>query len=445
MRLISLSTLTLTIIMLSCDTPGNVDPVFENYYTKYYGVDGEQTGVDLVLNNDGSMVLLGNSFSQTDPISPFIVKTDAQGNVLWQREFKNDNETAVDIQVINGGANVAVLTNVQRATTNICVYILAQDGNVVDSLYLTSTGNQVGRSIAQSSDNGFLIAGYKDPDPDRNDVVEPPTDQADMLLLKINNALTEVKDWSPGGGEYIGSGVAAFEVTFNNSPYYLLFGYSDRPRKGTTVYQSCFQLTASNVDGVPTGMHEFSKDVSEEQVASSTLKIPAAGQYLLTITGNFRLAGTSCIDKGSYAEFPEDILDINQDGIGFKVAGQAWERVPVDVGGNRRSFGSAPDLGAYEGFAGHWPNAGEEEQVVAQPLNTKPKYVASRTLTEPLGWQNSTVLEGYVAEAVAALKQEDGGDLLVIGSTELVQTLVEHGLVGDVDQVPDGEGVAAGA
>ena len=272
--------------MLSCDTPGNVDPVFENYYTKYYGVDGEQTGVDLVLNNDGSMVLLGNSFSQTDPISPFIVKTDAQGNVLWQREFKNDNETAVDIQVINGGANVAVLTNVQRATTNICVYILAQDGNVVDSLYLTSTGNQVGRSIAQSSDNGFLIAGYKDPDPDRNDVVEPPTDQADMLLLKINNALTEVKDWSPGGGEYIGSGVAAFEVTFNNSPYYLLFGYSDRPRKGTTVYQSCFQLTASNVDGVPTGMHEFSKDVSEEQVASSTLKIPAAlgDGYLLVGT-----------------------------------------------------------------------------------------------------------------------------------------------------------------
>jgi len=85
----------------------------------------------------------------------------------------------------------------------------------------------------------------------------------------------------------------------------------------------------------------------------------------------------------------------------------------------------------YEGFAAHWPNASEEEQVVAQPLNTKPKYVASRTHTEPLEWQNSTVLQGDVAKAVAALKQEDGGDLLVIGSTQLVQTLIEHDLVDE--------------
>jgi dihydrofolate reductase len=85
----------------------------------------------------------------------------------------------------------------------------------------------------------------------------------------------------------------------------------------------------------------------------------------------------------------------------------------------------------YEIFAAYWPNAPEEEQVVAEPLNTKPKYVASQTLSDPLEWQNSTTLEGEVAEAVAALKQEDGGDLLVIGSTVLVQTLIENGLVDE--------------
>jgi dihydrofolate reductase len=85
----------------------------------------------------------------------------------------------------------------------------------------------------------------------------------------------------------------------------------------------------------------------------------------------------------------------------------------------------------YEIFAAYWPKAPEEEEVIAQPLNTKPKYVASTTLTKPLEWQNSTVLQGDVAEAVAALKQEDGADVHVIGSAELVRTLIEQGLVDE--------------
>ena len=69
--------------------------------------------------------------------------------------------------------------------------------------------------------------------------------------------------------------------------------------------------------------------------------------------------------------------------------------------------------------------------MIAEPLNTKPKYVASTTLGEPLEWENATVLQGDVADAVAALKQEDGDDLHVIGSTQLVQTLIEHDLVDE--------------
>jgi dihydrofolate reductase len=85
----------------------------------------------------------------------------------------------------------------------------------------------------------------------------------------------------------------------------------------------------------------------------------------------------------------------------------------------------------YQIFEAYWPNAPDEEQVIAKPLNTKPKFVASRTLTEPLEWQNSTVLQGDVAEAVIAVKQENGGDLHVIGSIELVRTLIEHDLVDE--------------
>jgi dihydrofolate reductase len=85
----------------------------------------------------------------------------------------------------------------------------------------------------------------------------------------------------------------------------------------------------------------------------------------------------------------------------------------------------------YEIFAAYWPNAPEEEQVIADPLNSKPKHVASTTFAEPLEWQNSTLVEGDVAAAVAALKQADGGDLHVIGSTELVRTLIKHNLADE--------------
>jgi dihydrofolate reductase len=85
----------------------------------------------------------------------------------------------------------------------------------------------------------------------------------------------------------------------------------------------------------------------------------------------------------------------------------------------------------YEIFAAHWPRASEEEQVIAEPLNRKPKYVASTSLREPLEWQNSTLVAGDVASGVAALKQGDDGDLHVIGSTELVRTLIEHDLVDE--------------
>jgi dihydrofolate reductase len=85
----------------------------------------------------------------------------------------------------------------------------------------------------------------------------------------------------------------------------------------------------------------------------------------------------------------------------------------------------------YQNLAAYWPNASEEEQVIAEPLNTKPKYVASKTLTEPLEWQNSTLLTGDITRAVRTLKQEDGGDLHVIGSPGFAQTLIEHELVDE--------------
>ena len=96
----------------------------------------------------------------------------------------------------------------------------------------------------------------------------------------------------------------------------------------------------------------------------------------------------------------------------------------------------------YEIFAAHWPQvgAGEREErggtasevddPAATALNSARKYVASRTL-DSITWNNSVLLEGDVADAVAKLKTEDGPDIITQGSSDLLQTLLAHDLVDE--------------
>ena len=81
----------------------------------------------------------------------------------------------------------------------------------------------------------------------------------------------------------------------------------------------------------------------------------------------------------------------------------------------------------YEIFAGYWPNAPEEIPFTGL-LNRVPKYVASRTLDDPLAWEGSTLLAGDLAEGVAAAKERHD-EVHVIGSLDLVQSLLRLGLV----------------
>jgi dihydrofolate reductase len=83
----------------------------------------------------------------------------------------------------------------------------------------------------------------------------------------------------------------------------------------------------------------------------------------------------------------------------------------------------------YENFYAVWPN--HPESPFSALLDNMPKYVASTTLTEPLPWINSTLLKGDAAEGVARLKQESGPDLVIMGSGELVQSLMRSNLIDE--------------
>src|SRR5918999_1168321 len=107
------------------------------------------------------------------------------------------------------------------------------------------------------------------------------------------------------------------------------------------------------------------------------------------------------------------------------LVGQVYERADAFLFGRR----------TYEVFAGSWGTgswgANQGDNPISVALNTRPKYVASNTLTDPQ-WGDTTVLSGDVAAAVGELKAKPGGELQVVGSLSLVRWLLDNDLVDEI-------------
>jgi dihydrofolate reductase len=126
---------------------------------------------------------------------------------------------------------------------------------------------------------------------------------------------------------------------------------------------------------------------------------------------------------------PGGVGEIERGGWSFKFdRGKGGDKVKLDelMAADAQLLGRV----TYEGFAAAWPTMTDEEGF-ADKMNSMPKYVVSTTLENPT-WTNTTVIKGNVAEEVAKLQKEVGGDILVAGSGQLVHTLLEEDLVDEL-------------
>lgn len=130
----------------------------------------------------------------------------------------------------------------------------------------------------------------------------------------------------------------------------------------------------------------------------------------------------------------DGVIEAPGGGEDFKHGGWTFE---IDRGDDGNQFKLDETLGAaalllgrrtYEGFAAAWP---ERDGEFADKLNTMAKYVVSSTLRDP-AWANTTVLGGDVADEVTRLTKEQDGDIVVAGSAQLVQSLIEEDLVDEL-------------
>jgi hypothetical protein len=293
MRLSNIFIFLLFLSIASCDTAGNVDPVFDSNFIKYYGSEGNQSAADIQVNPDGSMFLLGNSESVSGLKTAFIIKTDAQGNIIRQRQIGGIDYTAVDVELIktgNDSGSIVVALNVgPQRTSSILLLKLTQDGITTDSVLVPMHGpggiQQVAKSITHLElTDEFVVTGFADQKlVKETSPVTPANDTTDILAFRFDNSLALIDTVVNKGGERNGSGIKVFELPGSTSGKLVLFSYSDRPYlEDTFGYNFSFDIVSA---GVPVG--ELIGTEQDQEILSSVVKIP------LSMGAGFLMAGTS--------------------------------------------------------------------------------------------------------------------------------------------------------
>jgi dihydrofolate reductase len=142
-----------------------------------------------------------------------------------------------------------------------------------------------------------------------------------------------------------------------------------------------------------------------------------------------KIVATEFVSLDGVMEAPGGGEDFEHEGWTFEIdRGEEGDRFKLD----ELLEAEAQLLGrvTYEGFAAAWPTM-EDDAGFAEKMNSMPKYVFSSTIEDP-SWNNTTVLSGDFASEIAKLKEEVDGVILVAGSAQLTQGLIEHDLLDEL-------------
>lgn len=174
-------------IAVSCDTENNLEPVYEDHYVRLFGGEGNQEGVDLIVNEaDQTVLLLGTTTESSGTKRLFLVKADWAGNLIWKRKLGGTNDIAKDIEPSPDGGYIILAETkdplAEDPTENVKLIRITTDGEKTDSVVFgtpklegVNYGIEKPHSVT-AMDDGYIVTGS----------LEYTTVEADAGLKKVS-------------------------------------------------------------------------------------------------------------------------------------------------------------------------------------------------------------------------------------------------------------------
>lgn len=273
----------IALYLVACDTANTVEPFSDNYFIKYYGDSGNQQGVDLLLKDDGNIVLLGNSVRESSH-KFFLVELNPAGEIIRQKNFgtanAGDHEIAVDLEPGYDGTYIIAVQFKAAADTENDVKLLKVSPTFqgLDSVLhiFSDDGDELIKSVTTLRNNprGFLLTGSTTSDL-ANDGLD---DVTDAFAFRTDENFVFNASWkSLGGGGKNENGVRIFE---RDSPGNFVLFFSTNP--SSTGGDSDFKAIFINDDGSGNGLFlEVSEENTTNEILSDVSDDPIAGYILV--------------------------------------------------------------------------------------------------------------------------------------------------------------------
>jgi hypothetical protein len=268
--------------LLGCETESSVENPASTHFIKFYGKDGDQTGRDLVVLPDGSMVLFGTSRATvpTRGSEWYVVKVDAKGTIIWEQEYGGPlDDEARDIEVTSLG-DLVLVGNTYKDAVNRDIRVMrlsAATGlsldsavfSVRDSLNAQTTATDEDASMITELPDGFLISGSTNYLRKKFDPVIPGlADARDALKIRLNTDLSQYPNtWLQTQG-YRATDVSVKVIPAPTGGYgnFYSFGYSNRTLPGSTPNYNYWVL-ALGPNGDPLNTETYLGTPADEKMS----------------------------------------------------------------------------------------------------------------------------------------------------------------------------------